>query len=152
MMIELLVNGKKHQVDVDPDSNLLWVIREHLKLVGTKYGCGEGACGSCTVHLDGEPTRSCQLTVKDAQGKAITTIEGIPEDHPVKEAWIAEQTSQCGYCQPGQIMQAVALLARNPKPSDQQIVDSMDGLLCRCGTYPRIIKAIRKAAGKGGSR
>ncbi|MCL5123080.1 MAG: (2Fe-2S)-binding protein [Deltaproteobacteria bacterium] len=151
-MIELLVNGKKHQVDVDPDSNLLWVIREHLKLVGTKYGCGEGACGSCTVHLDGEPTRSCQLTVKDAQGKAITTIEGIPEDHPVKEAWIAEQTSQCGYCQPGQIMQAVALLARNPKPSDQQIVDSMDGLLCRCGTYPRIIKAIRKAAGKGGSR
>ncbi|MGC8604335.1 MAG: (2Fe-2S)-binding protein [Desulfomonilaceae bacterium] len=151
-MIELLVNGKKYQADVAPDANLLWVIREHLKLVGTKYGCGEGACGSCTVHLDGEPARSCQLTVKDVQGKAITTIEGIPEDHPVKEAWIAEQTSQCGYCQPGQIMQAIALLAKNPKPTDGQIVEAMDGLLCRCGTYPRIIRAIRKAADRGGSR
>jgi isoquinoline 1-oxidoreductase alpha subunit len=151
-MIELLVNGAKYQVDVDPDANLLWVIRENLKLVGTKYGCGEGACGSCTVHLDGEPMRSCQLTVKDAQGKSITTIEGIPTDHPVKQAWISEQASQCGYCQPGQIMQAIALLAKNPKPSDEQIVNSMDGLLCRCGTYPRILKAIRKVADKGGSR
>lgn len=151
-MVQLLINGKKYQVDVEPDANLLWVIREQLKLVGTKYGCGEGLCGSCTVHLDGEPTRSCQLTVQDAQGKAITTIEGIPANHPVKEAWISEQTSQCGYCQPGQIMEAVALLARNPKPSDQQIVEAMDGLLCRCGTYPRIIKAIKRAADKGGSR
>jgi isoquinoline 1-oxidoreductase alpha subunit len=151
-MIELLVNGTKYQVDDDPDANLLWVIREHLKLVGTKYGCGEGACGSCTVHIDGEPMRSCQLTVKDAQGKSITTIEGIPEGHPVKESWISEQVSQCGYCQPGQIMQAIALLAKNRKPSDGQIVDSMDGLLCWCGTYSRIIKAIRKAADRGGSR
>jgi len=151
-MTDLLINGAKYEVDADQDANLLWVIRENLKLVGTKYGCGEGVCGTCTIHVNGEATRSCQLTVGDVQGKSLTTIEGIPQDHPVKESWISEQVSQCGYCQPGQIMEAVALLAKNPKPSDEQIVEAMDSMLCRCGTYPRILKAIKKASGEGGSR
>ena len=151
-MIELTINGKVHAIDVASDANLLWVIREHLKLVGTKYGCGEGSCGACTVAIDGEAARSCQLTVSDVRGKAITTIEGVPHDHPVKQAWISEQVPQCGYCQPGQIMEAVVLLSKQAHPSRDQIVQAMDGVLCRCGTYPRILKAIKKAANAGGSR
>lgn len=151
-MVELTINGKKFQIDLEPDSNLLWVIREHLKLVGTKYGCGEGVCGACTIIVDGEASRSCQLALGDVQGKSITTIEGIPSNHPIKVAWISEQVPQCGYCQPGQIMEAVALLARIPNPSHKEIVAAMDDILCRCGTYPRILKAIKKAASSGGAR
>lgn len=151
-MIELLINGKKHEADVDQGANLLWVIREHLRLMGTKFGCGQGICGACTIHLDGEAVRSCQFTAKDAVGKAITTIEGIPHDHPVKRAWVAEQVPQCGYCQPGQIMEAIAFLAKNADPSRKDIVDAMDNVLCRCGTYPRILKAVSKAALAGGSK
>jgi isoquinoline 1-oxidoreductase alpha subunit len=148
-MIDLEINGKKYQVDVSPEVPLLWVIREHLKLSGTKFGCGVGECGACTVHLDGKAQRSCITTVGSAQGKKITTIEGLPEDHPVKMAWIEEQVPQCGYCQPGQIMQAAALLLEDPNPSDEKIMSSMSGNLCRCGTYPDIKQAIKKAAGKG---
>ena len=124
-------------------------LREHLKLVGTKFGCGEGVCGSCTVHIDGEATRSCQIAAGDVRGKAITTIEGIPEDHPLKKAFVAEEVPQCGYCQPGQIMEAAALLAEDPNPSDDKINAAMDGVLCRCGTYPRIKRAIKRAAEMG---
>ncbi|MGE5301602.1 MAG: (2Fe-2S)-binding protein, partial [Acidobacteriota bacterium] len=141
--------GKQHSVDVEPDVPLLWVIREHLKLTGTKFGCGIGLCGSCTVHVDGKAERSCQIPVADARGKKITTIEGLPEDHPVKLAWIKEQVPQCGYCQSGQIMQAAALLAADKNPSDEKIVNTMQGNLCRCGTYPYIKLAIKSAAGKG---
>jgi isoquinoline 1-oxidoreductase alpha subunit len=151
-MTELLINGAKFKADVEPTASLLWVIRENLKLTGTKYGCGEGACGSCTILVNGEPMRSCQMTVKDVEGKAITTIEGIAQDHPVKKAWISEEVSQCGYCQPGQILEAIALLKKNPNPSHEQIVGAMDGVLCRCGTYPRIIRAIQKVASNGGSK
>jgi isoquinoline 1-oxidoreductase alpha subunit len=145
-MISLDINGKRYEVDVPPDVPLLWVIREHLKLTGTKFGCGVAMCGACTVHVNGKAQRSCQLPVGEAQGKTITTIEGLPEDHPVKRAWILEQVPQCGYCQPGQIMQAAALLVEDPNPSDEKIMKTMEGVLCRCGTYPRIMKAIRKAA------
>jgi isoquinoline 1-oxidoreductase alpha subunit len=145
-MIFLDINGKRYEVDVPPDVPLLWVIREHLKLTGTKFGCGVAMCGVCTVHVNGKAQRSCQLPVGEAQGKTITTIEGLPEDHPVKRAWILEQVPQCGYCQPGQIMQAAALLVEDPNPSDEKIMKAMDGVLCRCGTYPRIIKAIKRAA------
>ncbi len=148
-MIDLEINGKKYQVDVSPDVPLLWVIREHLKLSGTKFGCGVGECGACTVHLDGKAQRSCITTVGSAQGKKITTIEGLPESHPVKVAWIEEQVPQCGYCQPGQIMQAAALLLEDPNPSDEKIISAMRGNLCRCGTYPDIKQAIKKAARKG---
>ncbi|MDA8242278.1 MAG: (2Fe-2S)-binding protein [Nitrospiraceae bacterium] len=148
-MISLEINGKQHSVDVEPDVPLLWVIREHLKLTGTKFGCGIGLCGSCTVHVDGKAERSCQIPVADARGKKITTIEGLPEDHPVKLAWIKEQVPQCGYCQSGQIMQAAALLAVDKNPSDEKIVNTMEGNLCRCGTYPYIKLAIKSAAGKG---
>lgn len=148
-MITLEINGKKHDVEVRPDVPLLWVIREHLKLTGTKFGCGIGMCGACTVHLDGRAVRSCQTRAGDAQGKKITTIEGLPADHPVKAAWIREQVPQCGYCQPGQIMQAAALLAEDGNPSDEKIVAAMDGNLCRCGTYP-YIKAAIKSVAKGG--
>ncbi len=150
-MLHLDINGKSYKVDVAPDVPLLWVIREHLKLTGTKYGCGIGMCGSCTVHIDGKAARSCQTAAGDAQGKKITTIEGLPEDHPVKKAWIHEEVPQCGYCQPGQIMQAAALLAENPRPSETKIVEHMNGNLCRCGTYPKIKSAIRLAA-KGGAK
>lgn len=150
-MIHLEINGKKHDVDVAEDASLLWVIRERLQMTGTKFGCGVGLCGSCTVHLDGKAVRSCQTTVGSAQGKKITTIEGIPENHPLKLAWVKEQVPQCGYCQPGQIMQAAELLAANPRPSDAKIVLHMDGNLCRCGTYPRIKSAIRLAS-TGGSK
>ena len=148
-MISLIVNGKSHKVDVSPDVPLLWVIREYLKLTGTKYGCGIGMCGSCTIHIDGKAQRSCQIPAGDAQGKKITTIEGIPEDHPVKKAWIKEQVPQCGYCQPGQIMQAIAFISEKPDPTDEEIVDAMNGNICRCGTYPYIKSAIKLAA-RGG--
>ena len=145
-MISLEVNGKKYEVEVSPDVPLLWVIREHLGLTGTKYGCGVAMCGACTVHMDGKAERSCQIPVKDAQGKKIATIEGIPENHPVKKAWIADEVPQCGYCQSGQIMEAVALLKKNPQPSDADIDGTMSGILCRCGTYQRIRRAIHRAA------
>ena len=148
-MIRLSVNNKNYEVDIDPEVPLLWVLREHLKLVGTKFGCGQALCGVCTVHLDGEAVRSCQTAVGDAQGKEITTIEGIAEDHPLKIAWIEEQVPQCGYCQPGQLMQAAALLKKNPQPSEENITEALDGILCRCGTYPRIKRAIIKAAKMG---
>jgi isoquinoline 1-oxidoreductase alpha subunit len=145
-MISLEINGKNYQVDVASDVPLLWVIRDHLKLTGTKFGCGIGLCGSCTVHIDGKAERSCQTKAGDAQGKKITTIEGLPENHPVKKAWVKEQVPQCGYCQPGQIMQAAALLAEDPKPTEDKILEYMNGNLCRCGTYPKIKSAIRLAS------
>ena len=151
-MIKLIVNGKKHQVDVSPDVPLLWVIREHLNLTGTKYSCGIGLCGSCTVHIDGKAQRSCQIPVNEAAGKKITTIEGLPEDHPVKRAWIKEQVPQCGYCQPGQIMEAAALLAEKKDPSEEDIINYMSGNVCRCGTYLRIKRAIKTAAEEGGRK
>lgn len=151
-MITLFVNGEKHVVDVSPDTPLLWVLREKLGLTGTKYGCGIGLCGACTVHIDGQPQRSCITPVKDAEGKKIITIEGIPEDHPVKKAWIEDDVPQCGYCQPGQVMSAVALLQSKPKPSDTDIDDAMTGNICRCGTYQRIRRAIHRAAGEGGNK
>ena len=144
-MIKLNINQKEYNVDVKDDVPLLWVIREHLKLTGTKYGCGLGLCGACTVHIDGAAQRSCVFPVGQAEGKKITTIEGLPESHPVKTAWIKEQVPQCGYCQPGQIMQAAALLAKNPNPADKEIADAMNVNICRCGTYPRIRAAIRTA-------
>ncbi len=151
-MVHLEINGKTYDVDVAPEVPLLWVIRERLKLTGTKFGCGIGACGSCTVHIDGKATRSCQTPAGSAQGKIITTIEGLPENHPVKEAWIKEQVPQCGYCQSGQIMQAAALLADDPNPSEQKIIEHMNGNLCRCGTYTKIKNAIRLAYSSGGKK
>jgi aerobic-type carbon monoxide dehydrogenase small subunit (CoxS/CutS family) len=148
-MITLEVNQKRYEVDVNPDVPLLWVIREHLKLTGTKYGCGMSLCGVCTVHIDGKARRSCQLSVGEAQGKKITTIEGIPGNHPVKKAWIKAQVPQCGYCQSGQIMQAIALLSEKPNPKDEDIMSVMDGNLCRCGTYQKVKKAIIVAAKEG---
>jgi isoquinoline 1-oxidoreductase beta subunit len=145
-MISLEVNGKKYEVEVRPDVPLLWVIRQRLWLTGTKYGCGKSFCGACTVHIDGKAERSCQIPVRDAQGKKITTIEGISEDHPVKKAWNAVDVPQCGYCQPGQIMDAVALLEKNPNPTDADIDAAVSGNLCRCGTYQRIRQAIHLAA------
>lgn len=150
-MISLDINGKQYSVDVSPDVPLLWVIREHLKLTGTKYGCGIGMCGCCTVHIAGKAERSCQLTLGDVKNRKITTIEGIPEKHPLKKAWIDQQVPQCGYCQPGQIMQAAALLAEDKHPSDEKIIKAMDGNLCRCGTYPRILLAIKSASKRGGT-
>ncbi|HET6367058.1 MAG TPA: (2Fe-2S)-binding protein [Pseudomonadales bacterium] len=151
-MATLTVNGKPYTVNVPSDTPLLWVIREHLQLTGTKFGCGLAQCGACTVHLDGSPVRSCQIPISVATGKKITTIEGLhPQgQHPLQVAWIAEQVPQCGYCQSGQIMQAAALLAKNPTPSDDEIVAHMSGNICRCATYLRIKRAIRRAA-KGGA-
>jgi isoquinoline 1-oxidoreductase subunit alpha len=145
-MISFEINGEQVDLDTSPDTPLLWALRGHLRLTGSKYGCGAGICGCCTVHLDGEPRRSCVLPLGQVHGHRVTTIEGIPEDHPLKKAWLEEQVPQCGYCQPGQIMQAVALLRTNPDPTDEEIVRAMNGNLCRCGTYSRIIRAIRKAA------
>ncbi len=145
-MITVKVNGKRHDIDVDPDTPLLWVIRETIGLTGTKFGCGMALCGACTVHLNGQAVRSCVTPVSSASGKEIVTIEGLPADHPVKKAWIKEQVPQCGYCQSGQIMQAAALLLDNPNPSEEEIRGAMDGNLCRCGTYPYILKAIQRAA------
>ena len=144
--ITLNINGKDHSLQVSEDVPLLWVIREHLQLTGTKFGCGISQCGACTVHVDGQPMRSCQLRVSRMAGRKITTIEGIAEDHPVKQAWIDIQVPQCGYCQSGQIMSAVALVDSNPDPDDQEIIQAMEGNLCRCGTYTRIKTAIRQAA------
>ncbi len=147
-MPDLNINGRQYSVDAPQDTPLLWVIREELQMTGTKFGCGAGLCGACTVHLNGEAVRSCQTSVADAVGKKITTIEGLSEhsDHPLQKAWIAEQVPQCGYCQSGQIMQAASLLAANASPTRDQIVDHMNGNLCRCMTYPRIVKAIERAA------
>ncbi|HTO73451.1 MAG TPA: (2Fe-2S)-binding protein [Gemmatimonadales bacterium] len=149
-MLELNINGQPHQVDVTPDTPLLWAIRDVVGLTGTKYGCGLGLCGACTVHVDGTPSRSCQLQVGTLAGKKITTIEGLSADgsHPVQQAWVAHQVPQCGYCQSGQIMSAAALLASNPKPSDADIDNAMSGNICRCGTYQRIRAAIHEAAGQ----
>jgi isoquinoline 1-oxidoreductase alpha subunit len=144
-MISLRVNGKKYSVDVDRDVPLLWVLRDHLKLTGTKYSCGIGECGTCTVLIDGKAQRSCVTAVGDAQGKKITTIEGLPESHPVKRAWVQEQVPQCGYCQPGVMMQVSALIAESKNPDPDKIVAAMDDMLCRCGTYPRIKNGIRTA-------
>jgi len=144
-MVSLQVNGKKYSLDVAPDTPLLWVIRDHLKLTGTKYACGIGECGSCTVHVNGKAQRSCAITVAEVQGKKITTIEGLPQNHPVKRAWIQEQVAQCGYCQPGTIMQVAALISETPKPDADKIVNAMDDVLCRCGSYPRIKKGIKTA-------
>jgi isoquinoline 1-oxidoreductase alpha subunit len=142
------LNGKPVSVDADPDTPLLWIVREHLKLTGTKFGCGAGLCGACTVHLDGKAVRSCQTQVSLVANKKVTTIEGLSPDssHPLQKAWIAEQVPQCGYCQSGQIMQAAELLAKNPRPSRDDIVKHMNGNICRCGTYPRITRAIERAA------
>lgn len=153
-MVALTVNGKVQSVDVSPDTPLLWVLRDTLGFTGTKYGCGIAQCGACTVHLDSRPVRSCVTPVSAASGRQVTTIEGLSADgsHPVQRAWIAEQVPQCGYCQSGQIMAAVALLAGNPKPSDADIDAAMAGNLCRCGTYSRIRRAIHRAAkGAGGA-
>ena len=146
-MTAFTINGRAVDVAAEPDTPLLWVIREHLKLIGTKFGCGIAQCGACTVHVDGEPARSCQTQLQDVAGKTVTTIEGLSPNagHPLQKAWIAEQVPQCGYCQSGQIMQAAALLKRNSKPTREQIVEHMDGNLCRCGTYVQIINAIQRA-------
>ncbi len=150
-MISFSVNGKPVSVSADPDTPLLWIVREHLGLTGTKFGCGAGLCGACTVHLDGRPVRACQTPLASVKGASVTTIEGLSRDasHPVQKAWIAEQVPQCGYCQSGQIMQAAALLAENPNPSREEIVAHMDGNICRCGTYTRIIAAIQRASREG---
>jgi isoquinoline 1-oxidoreductase alpha subunit len=144
----LKINGKTRQVEVDPSTPVLWVLRDHLDLQGTKYGCGIAACGACTVHLDGNAVRSCQLPVSAVGGAAITTIEGLSEkgDHPVQKAWIEHDVAQCGYCQSGQIMSAAALLKANPNPKDEDIDAQMSGNICRCGTYTRIKTAIKAAA------
>jgi aerobic-type carbon monoxide dehydrogenase small subunit (CoxS/CutS family) len=145
----LNVNGVVHIVQADPDMPLLWVIRDFLGLTGTKYGCGQSLCGACTVHLEGNPVRSCQVPLSAAAGLRITTIEGLSAagEHPLQKAWVACDVPQCGYCQAGQIMSAAALLRDNPKPTDAQIDEAMAGNLCRCGTYVRIRKAIKQAAG-----
>lgn len=145
---KLNVNGAEHQVDVDSDTPLLWVLRDSLKLVGTKYGCGIAQCGACTIHLDGKAARSCSVPIDAAKEKKITTIEGLSEDgsHPVQQAWIEHDVPQCGYCQAGQIMSASAFLSENKNPTDQQISDAMHGNICRCGTYTRIKAAIKTAA------
>ena len=145
-MANITVNGKPVSVELADDTPLLWAIREHLRYTGTKFGCGAGLCGACTVHLDGEAVRSCQTSLKDADGRKVTTIEGLGGKHPVQVAWIEEQVAQCGYCQSGQIMQAAAFLAKNPDPTPAQVVEAMDGNLCRCMTYSRIQRAVLKAA------
>ena len=146
-MVQLRVNGAERSIDADPNMPLLWVVRDLLGLTGTKFGCGVGACGACTVHLDGQAIRSCITALADASDHDITTIEGLSPDgnHPIQRAWVANNVPQCGYCQSGQIMQAAALLRNNPKPSDQEIIDFMSGNICRCGTYLRIGAAIKAA-------
>jgi isoquinoline 1-oxidoreductase subunit alpha len=150
-MTAFTINGNAVDVAAEPDTPLLWVIREHLKLTGTKFGCGIAQCGACTVHIDGEPARSCQTFLEDVAGRKVTTIEGLSPDssHPLQKAWIIEQVPQCGYCQSGQIMQAAALLEHTPGPTREQIIAHMDGNICRCGTYVRIISAIERATREG---
>ncbi|NHE56519.1 MULTISPECIES: (2Fe-2S)-binding protein [Cyclobacterium] len=144
----LNINGKSVQVDVDPNTPLLWVLRDHLDLVGTKFGCGIAQCGACTVHVDGEAVRSCSYPISIVEDKKVVTIEGLSEkgDHPVQKAWVEHDVPQCGYCQSGQIMSAASLLARNPKPTDEEITSAMNGNICRCGTYTRIKAAIKTAS------
>jgi isoquinoline 1-oxidoreductase subunit alpha len=150
-MVAFTVNGVRAEVGVGADTPLLWVLRENLKLTGTKFGCGVASCGACTVHIDGVAVRSCATPVSLAEGRSVTTIEGLSSDgsHPLQQAWIAEQVPQCGYCQSGQIMQAAELLARNKSPSRDEIIEHMDGNICRCGTYLKIISAIERAAREG---
>ena len=154
-MIPIIVNGKKHQVDVDSDTPLLWTLRENLGLTGTKFGCGIAQCGACTVHVNGTPARSCSTPVSSVAGKNVTTIEGLSADssHPIQQAWVELDVPQCGYCQSGQIMSAAALLSRKPNPTDADIDDAMRGNICRCGTYQEIREAIHRAATlRGGAR
>jgi isoquinoline 1-oxidoreductase subunit alpha len=150
-MLAFTVNGERKEVEIDPDTPLLWVLREHLGLTGTKFGCGIAACGVCTVQVDGEPVRSCVTPISLIEGRSVMTIEGLSPDgnHPLQKAWVAEQVPQCGYCQSGQIMQAAALFARNKNPSRAEIVEHMNGNICRCGTYLKIIAAIQRAAREG---
>jgi len=147
-MLTLTVNGQQKQVEVDNDTPLLWVIREHLQMTGTKFGCGAGLCGACMVHINGQRAFSCQTQVSEVAGKSVTTIEGLSPDssHPVQKAWLAERVPQCGYCQSGQIMSAADLLTHNPKPTRDQIVEHMSTNICRCGTYQRIVRAVERAA------
>lgn len=150
-MVAFNINGKRVTVNAEPDTPLLWAIREHLKLTGTKFGCGAGLCGACTVHVDGKAVKSCLTALSDVEGTSVTTIEGLSRgsSHPLQKAWLAEQVPQCGYCQSGQIMKAAELLQHNPNPSRDQIVAHMNGNICRCGTYTRIIAAIQRASQEG---
>jgi isoquinoline 1-oxidoreductase alpha subunit len=150
-MVAFTLNKQRKELALDGDTPLLWVLREHLKLTGTKFGCGVASCGACTVHIDGAPVRSCITPVSMVEGRSVTTIEGLSPDgnHPLQKAWLAEQVPQCGYCQSGQIMQAAALLERTKTPTREQIVEHMDGNICRCGTYPKIISAIQRAGREG---
>ncbi len=150
---QLSVNGKNHEVEAVPETPLLWILRDNLELTGTKYGCGKSLCGACTVHVDGKATRSCSLPVSSLGSKKVTTIEGVSEKglHPVQQAWMDENVPQCGYCQCGQIMSAIALIEKNPNPTDKDIDVAMEGNICRCGTYERIRRAI-KTATKGGAK
>ena len=147
-MVSFTLNGKRVSVDADANTPLLWVVRDHVGLTGTKYGCGAGLCGACTVHLNGKAVRACQTQMSEVSGKKVVTIEGLSKNssHPLQKAWVKLEVPQCGYCQSGQIMQAAELLAKNKKPSREQIVAHMDGNICRCGTYPRIVRAIQRAA------
>lgn len=145
-MISLHVNGKIQQVDVSPDTPLLWALRDNLGITSVKYACGISECGVCTVLIDGEAVRSCSTSVESVQGRKIITVEGLPEDHPVKIAWVEKQVPQCGYCQPGIMLQAVDFLSRQPDPSEEQVNTAMDDVLCRCGSHPRIKRAIKMAA------
>ena len=151
MAIAFDLNGERVSTDAAPDTMLIWILREHLKLTGTKYSCGSGVCGACTIHLDGAAMRSCILPVASVAGKSVTTIEGLSTDrsHPLQKAWVEEQVPQCGYCQSGQIMQAATLLKHNPSPTREEIIQHMDGILCRCGTYGRILRAIERASEEG---
>lgn len=154
MSIRFELNGQSREVGLAGDTPLLWVLRDHLDMTGTKFGCGISLCGACTVHLDGEPVRACTTTLSEVSGRSVTTIEGLADDetlHPVQEAWMAEEVAQCGFCQPGQIMTAAALLARNPDPSDEEIEAALEDHLCRCGTYNRAKRAVRRAAEQVGS-
>src|SRR5712672_2683567 len=150
-MASFTLNDKPVSVEADPKTPLLWIIRDHVGLTGTKYGCGAGLCGACTVHINGTAQRACQTELGSVAGKKIVTIEGLSPNssHPLQKAWVAEEVPQCGYCQSGQIMKAAELLASNPKPSRQQIITHMDGNICRCGTYPRIVAAVERASREG---
>ena len=145
-MITLQVNGTKKELDVDPETPLLWVLRDHLGITSVKYACGIAECGICTVLVDGKAARSCSITVEDVGASEVTTVEGLADDHPVKIAWIEKQVPQCGYCQPGIMLQTVDFLARRPAPTDEQIDEAMDNVICRCGSHPRMKKAIKRAA------